>query len=579
MAKDDRKKFRTDFRKHHEPRTRRSDWTREYQDPTDESSSTERISGKGDLTRKRTVFGSLTGEEQSGGLSVDLAVDEAECLRGRVLRVHGVTSIVCTEQGEQYRCATRRLLKSLTTEQRSVVAAGDRVWFRPAPQQEGIIERIEPRHGVLSRTSRGRRHVIAVNVDQLVIVTSAAEPYLKPNLIDRMLVTAEKVRIRPLVCINKIDLVEPADLQPLVGGYGQMGYQVLLLSALTGFGIAGLRQLLAGRESVVAGQSGVGKSSLLNAIEPGLDLKVRTVSEENQKGRHTTSTAPPDPAVAGRVHRRHAGHPPVPAVGRDPRGTGRFLPRPAALRQPVPVPQLHAHARGGLRHQGRRGRRPAGRAAVRELLPPADAGTWISLPWRWGTGLQKSILADGGSGSAKAIARPKLNSVGLTPCRATAPFPARGTGAAGHVQFVGHRGLGPHGQRVVLGQPEAFLAQEQRHVVPLLEELRFVQADVAADRVGQEHPAVDDAAEHHEVLEIVLDDPHDHRSFQLVGLLERDLGHGRLVPEIGRALLQVQHRQAVLDPVLDHLPGVGPARCRRAKIVSSTFCSVMGSRK
>ena len=80
--------------------------------------------------------------------------------------------------------------------------------FARRASSEGIIERIEPRHGVISRASRGRQHIIVANVDQLIIVGSAAEPYLKPNLIDRFIVTAEKGRIRPLVCINKIDLVD-----------------------------------------------------------------------------------------------------------------------------------------------------------------------------------------------------------------------------------------------------------------------------------------------------------------------------------------------------------------------------------
>jgi ribosome biogenesis GTPase len=172
-----------------------------------------------------------------------------------------------------------------------VVAAGDVVWFRPEGKQEGIIERIEPRRGVVSRTVRGRQHVLVANVDQLIIVTSAAEPRLKPNLIDRLLVTAEKGGIRPLICINKIDLVEPAHLVPLAGVYAQLGYEVLLVSAVKGIGIARLRDWLAGEESVVTGQSGVGKSSLLNAVEPGLHLRVQAVSEETQKGRHTTTTA------------------------------------------------------------------------------------------------------------------------------------------------------------------------------------------------------------------------------------------------------------------------------------------------
>ena len=193
-----------------------------------------------------------------------------------------------------YQCATRRLLKTLSTDQRHVVAAGDRVLFRPVPQtdlREGVIERVEPRKGSLCRTSRGRQHVLVTNVDQVLIVASAAEPRLKPNLIDRLLVTAEKGGVRPVVCINKVDLIEPASIEPLVGVYSQMGYQVLLLSVETGFGMERFARALAGRESVVVGQSGVGKSSLLNAVDENLRLPVAAVSNETQKGRHTTTTA------------------------------------------------------------------------------------------------------------------------------------------------------------------------------------------------------------------------------------------------------------------------------------------------
>jgi ribosome biogenesis GTPase len=171
------------------------------------------------------------------------------------------------------------------------VAAGDIVYFRPAESGEGLIERIEPRRNVLSRTSKGRQHVIVTNVDQLLIVASAAEPHLKPNLIDRFLVEAERLSIPAVICINKIDLIDPADLMPLAGVYGQMGYEIILASAARGVGVARLRRLVAGKESVVAGQSGVGKSSLLNAIEPGLGLRIGEVSSENQKGKHTTTVA------------------------------------------------------------------------------------------------------------------------------------------------------------------------------------------------------------------------------------------------------------------------------------------------
>ena len=223
-----------------------------------------------------------------------LEVDETVCRRGRVLSVFGLSSTVLGDDGTTYQCATRRILKTLSTEERNPVVAGDRVFFRPegeAEPREGFIERVEPRHGTISRAVRGRRQVLVSNVDQVLIVTSVAEPMLKPNLLDRMLVAAEKGRVRPIICINKIDLEEPANLIPLVGVYSRMGYTALLVSAKTGFGIQRLRQFVVGRESVVAGQSGVGKSSLLNAIDAGLHLRVGAVSEENEKGRHTTTTA------------------------------------------------------------------------------------------------------------------------------------------------------------------------------------------------------------------------------------------------------------------------------------------------
>jgi ribosome biogenesis GTPase len=283
MAK--KNKTRTDFRKHHESRTRRKDLTRDYlRERLDQDAAVpeERISGKGELTRRRTVI----TDDNTG-----LAVDAAGTLRGRVLRVFGLASEVETEEGRLFRCATRRLLKNLATDERHVVAAGDLVYIRPEGKEEGFIERVEPRTSELARTSKNRRHVIVANVDQIFIVASAAEPHLKPNLIDRYLVAAEQMRIRPVIVINKIDLVDAADLQPLAGVYGQMGYDVLLVSATTGQNIARLRSMLPGRESVFTGQSGVGKSSLLNAIEPGLDLRVNAVSAENQKGKHTTTTA------------------------------------------------------------------------------------------------------------------------------------------------------------------------------------------------------------------------------------------------------------------------------------------------
>jgi len=293
MAKKKKQKIRATFRKNRQVRTRQQNLTEEYHDhgfQQDDGVRSERVSGKGELTRKRTVVGVEPGDEQTG-LAILRDVDVNQCLAGTVLRSGGLRSIVRANDGQIFACATRRLLKTLSTDQRHVVAAGDRVWFKPADNNEGIIERVEPRHGVLCRASRGRQHVLVANVDQLLIISSAAEPRIKPHLIDRLLVTAEKSNIIPILCINKIDLIDPADLQPLVGVYGQMGYQVILCSVQDNVGVDQVRDLVRGRQSVVIGQSGVGKSSLLNKIECGLELRVRTVSAESQKGRHTTSAA------------------------------------------------------------------------------------------------------------------------------------------------------------------------------------------------------------------------------------------------------------------------------------------------
>jgi ribosome biogenesis GTPase len=265
----------------------------------DDAATRQSVRGKGDLTRKRTVADAEIGEDDAGDAYLLPSIDRTVCRLGRVLRVQGLNSTVQFDDGTLRRCATRRLLKTLSTDQRHVVAAGDLAWVRPEGAHEGIIERIEPRRGVLSRTSRGRQHVLVANVDQVLAIVSAAEPRLKPHLIDRYLVTGEKSGVESVICINKVDLVDPAELQPLVGVYSQLGYRVLLVSAVRGWNIEPLRRLLIGRQSAVAGQSGVGKSSLLNAIQPGLELRVQSVSAENEKGRHTTTTAELIPLVGG----------------------------------------------------------------------------------------------------------------------------------------------------------------------------------------------------------------------------------------------------------------------------------------
>lgn len=285
------RKLRIEFRKNRSGRQRGGDLTRavgaDLEALADEASS-ERISGKGDLTRKRTVVvDDLAAGRVDGLAAAPLA---AGSWRGLVLHVHGLESLVQAEDGRLVRCTLRRVLRTMATDQRHPLAAGD--WVRgEGAGTEGTIEAIEPRRTSLSRDSRGRRHVIVANVDQVVIVGSAALPDLKPGLVDRLLVAAELAGIRPLICINKADLVPIASLVPLAGVFARMGYPVVLCSAATGLGLQRLATELSGRVTAVVGQSGVGKSSLLNALDPGLGLPVGEVSRDNQKGRHTTTTA------------------------------------------------------------------------------------------------------------------------------------------------------------------------------------------------------------------------------------------------------------------------------------------------
>ena len=289
------KKIRVDFRKNRQNAARQNDFTRQVQaDETeiDQIDREQRVSGKGELSRRRTILGEM-GENDTFVLSVD----ESACLRGRVLSAIGSTQ--CTVQvdeaqpfaGEHFECTVRRVVRTVARDARNAVVTGDRVLFLPSENQFGVIERVEPRHGVLARGHQYKQHILVANVTQVAIVSSAAEPALKPALIDRFLVSAAKGNVRAIIVINKSDLADPADLQPMIGQYARIGYTVVAASAQTGLGIAWLRRLLKNEQTVFTGQSGVGKSSLLNAIQPGLAIKTGDVSRITQKGRHTTRFA------------------------------------------------------------------------------------------------------------------------------------------------------------------------------------------------------------------------------------------------------------------------------------------------
>jgi ribosome biogenesis GTPase len=292
------KKVRVEFRKNRGVRTREQNLTHKALDDlegTADRPRDERLTGKGSLTRRRTVM----ADAAESGDAPSLAVNET-ALRGRVLRAIGANHIrVQLTDARVVECTVRRLVRTMSRDARNAVVIGDEVLVEPTGGDTGVIVRVEPRRSALSRGSDRHEHVIVANIDQAVIVVSAAEPQLKPALIDRFLVSAGKGGVRAVVCISKVDLIDLAELEPVAEIYRRIGYDVVLASTRTGAGVDQLRNLLAGRESVVAGQSGVGKSSLINAVEPGLQLATGGVSEDSGKGRHTTRVSSLLPLASG----------------------------------------------------------------------------------------------------------------------------------------------------------------------------------------------------------------------------------------------------------------------------------------
>ncbi|MFC0322278.1 small ribosomal subunit biogenesis GTPase RsgA [Gallibacterium melopsittaci] len=195
-----------------------------------------------------------------------------------------------TPQGEKFRCNLRRTL--------SDVVVGDRViWRQGLAEMQGISGVVEAKHPRTSELSRPDYYdglkVMAANIDQIVIV-SAIAPKLSLNIIDRYLVICEKAKIKPIIVINKIDLLnenERDELQATLHIYQQIGYQTLMLSTLSGEGMNELKILLAQGNSIFVGQSGVGKSSLVNTILPEVDTPIGEISETSGLGQHTTTAS------------------------------------------------------------------------------------------------------------------------------------------------------------------------------------------------------------------------------------------------------------------------------------------------
>lgn len=212
-------------------------------------------------------------------------------LPGWVTRMQSGFITVRTEQAGVVVCRLRGRLKKHRFEG-DILAIGDRVQISLLQDGTGMIEEIESRERALIRmapTPRGEfRQVLLSNLDQVVLVFACAHPEPRLRMLDRFLVICEKQGIPPAIVANKVDLVGMETAQKTFGVYPGLGYPVIYASVKTGQGVEELHQHLIGKLSGLAGPSGVGKSSLLNAIQPNLGLAVRAISEATAKGKHTT---------------------------------------------------------------------------------------------------------------------------------------------------------------------------------------------------------------------------------------------------------------------------------------------------
>jgi ribosome biogenesis GTPase len=251
--------------------------------------------------RRRRPAGSL--EQWVAELRVDDEADAVETSppfdgeEGLVVSVAAGRCRVLLDAGGEAECL---LAPEIAAAQRTDLAVGDRVGVTRAVEASlPRVEEVLPRTTALSRLDPGPgrpiERVIAANVEAALIVVAARRPPLRLRLVDRYLIAVERGGVRPIVCLAKMDLLdspeEEAELLEKLRPYRDVGVSVVPCSAVSGRGLPELRAELAGRSCVLVGQSGVGKSSLLNALEPALGLATREISESVGKGRHTTTSS------------------------------------------------------------------------------------------------------------------------------------------------------------------------------------------------------------------------------------------------------------------------------------------------
>lgn len=215
---------------------------------------------------------------------------EQEIYEGIITRTQSGFMTIHSE-GRVVVCQLRGKLRQ-SHEHSDLVAVGDRVQFTVHANGKGMVEKIMPRSCMLVRldpTPRGiHRQILLTNIDQLVLIFACADPFPHLRMLDRFLVIAEKQEIPVTILFNKIDLIGLDKAKELFGFYETIGYRMLFTSVKQQAGLEELREMLTDKLTAFSGPSGVGKSSLLNAIQPGLGIAARDVSDVTRKGKHTT---------------------------------------------------------------------------------------------------------------------------------------------------------------------------------------------------------------------------------------------------------------------------------------------------
>lgn len=216
---------------------------------------------------------------------------------GLLLRIKGADYFVEYE-GEVIRCVLRGKLRIAGYGAQVLPVVGDRVRFRyrsglGGKQDPGLIMEILPRRSVLVRMDPARGsgyRVMGANMDRAILVFSYAEPKFNSRMLDRMIVASECGSMEPVICLNKVDLAPDTEApRTMLRTYRELGYRIIYASAVSGEGIEELSNILAASLSIMVGPSGTGKSSLASKIQPGLDIRIGSVSTKSGKGKHTTS--------------------------------------------------------------------------------------------------------------------------------------------------------------------------------------------------------------------------------------------------------------------------------------------------